>query len=150
MDIANYLSALESYDNGKRMCATLVILNLLQKISFLLHHNDVSSADINMLFSMLHLRTDSNSEVDVMFLQSYIPDSCFKDVANVLIHFTKSILSSSTNRLDWVYVIPLIHIFGRRIKPFNSAVLNSKEIMWIDTQIDISNLKRAMHNELLR
>ena len=98
-----------------------------------------------MLLSMLRLQPDISSFkcVDLQFLTSYIPDGCFKDVGQMLKDFINFILPDCLERLDWINVIPLLHIFLKKIQPFDGPVLAYNEIKWSDMLITMYKMKKA-------
>lgn len=121
-----------SKDNGRRMCSVLVIMDILFKISDRVTHNSISSDDIALLFSMLHLRPENvnqNIPPDLNFIMAFIPDQCYPGVAKVLVHFT-TILQQA--KLEWIYVIPLIHIFEKKVLPCAKPEVKSDLIKWTD------------------
>lgn len=143
LDIAGHLKSIEVNSpsvNGRRMCSVLIILNLLDKIVAGLHRDDLNSNDISVLFSMLCLKPNlarSNCD-DLDFLKMCIPYSHHKVVADFLVKFTNTILPMSNLRRpdDWLYVIPLIHIF-ENVPTFGSVPLTSNEIKWKDSRINL-------------
>lgn len=116
--------------NGKRMCSILIILELLNKLG----HKD--NNDINLLFSMLCFKPPDSSQTweDLSFLLSFIPNECHMNLAKVLVNFVNAILPvcSDLNRIEWLYVIPLVHIFQKKTVPFKPPALTSKEIRWFE------------------
>ena len=106
------------------MYSVLIILNILFKISDRVTH---SSDDIAQLFSMLYLRpldqnwSKSPKFLDLNIVMAFIPDQYYQSISKVLAHFTKYLGA----KLEWVYVIPLIHIFEKHISPYDKPAIKS-------------------------
>lgn len=138
MDIALHLVSTavdSSTTNGKRMCSILILLDLLHKLSECGKKDIVLPDDITMLFQMLCFKPDSHNPPlkleDLNYLLSFIPDKYYMDVANVLVKFTNDILpSNNLKSIEWLYVVPLIHILKKKIQPFEHPAVTSREIRW--------------------
>ena len=124
------------------MGAVLLIINLLHKISAQLMTADrLNCNQLVSLFSMLCLNPNlshSKSE-DLQFLLSFIPTECYKPISDALIYFTNNYLLDL--KIEWLYVIPLIHIFKKRVHPFENPVYDKKYIKWTDEDINLYLLK---------
>lgn len=146
LEIANCLKLVEvntSSDNGRKMCSVLVIINVL----FIIRDCSnlaLSSSQISFLFSMLRLRPHLDHSqtlkfLDMDFLRSFIPDQHHIEVAETLIHFTNLALPSGSASPEWIFVLPLIHFFQKKIHvhPFDSPALTSDTINWTDSSIKL-------------
>lgn len=132
------------------MCSILIILNLLHKLSEI----DISPDDIDILFSMLCFKPGPcDSWDDLNFLLSFIPKECRKKVANVLVKFINAIMpfSSDLQTINWLYLIPLVHIFQKKTKPFKDPTLTSKEIIWFENcGIELGHIINDQRRSALR
>lgn len=127
-------------DNGRRMRSVLVVLAVLFKASWLLIGSDTIRADeISLPFSMLRLYQEPRA-ADLTILMNSVSEKCYDEVARVFAFFTKKMLPSSFDMLQWVFVIPLIHFFRKKTKPFQDPALISKEIVWFDADIPLARL----------
>lgn len=146
LNIADHVKLVEvhnSTDNGRKMCCVLLILNVLFKISDCYHSEDIKSSQISLLFSMLRLRPHLDQSqamkfLDLDFLSSFIPDQHHIEVAKALVYFTKQVLPSGNTSPEWIFVLPLIHFFQKKIHihPFDSPALTSEKINWTDESIN--------------
>lgn len=130
-------------DNGKRVCSVLVILELLMKIDKKLERNqgiDRNISDHYYLFSMLYLISKQPQDASLNFFQSFIPDKENESVAKLLLKYMELVLPScNLERIEWLYMVPLIHILKKRIKPFDKIIVAS--LKWKDPDIDMDCLK---------
>ena len=122
-------------DNGRLMCSVLLILHVLFKVKHYVH--SVNPHEVAFLFTMLCLRPDISSHLnhkclDLTFLTSNIPQEYHVKIVDELIFFTNQMLPVASLNLEWICVIPLIHIFSKRIEPFDLPVFTSNEIQWRD------------------
>ena len=148
--IANYLKTIEVKTpslNGRRMCSVLVILNLLWKLLGHLHASDSDASEISWLFSMLYLKPHIHQPcpkcLDLEFLLDCVPQSHHKALANILTHFVKFVLQrDDLKKPEWVYVIPLIHFFSKKVKPFDAPAIATARIEWVHSGITHA-VKRA-------
>ena len=147
LDIVKHLKSIEVHsptDNGRRMCSVLVVLAVLSKASRLLfYNNEISRDEIIPPFSMLRLCQEPHHSLaaDLNILMDFVPEQHYVEVARVLAVFTNKILPSPSAISQWVYVIPLIHIFRKKTKPFQDPALVSKDIMWSDADIQLTQVK---------
>ena len=147
LDIAKDLKSSDVYsatDNGRRMCSVLVVLAVLSKASWLLFSsNEISADEISLPFSMLRLcqKPHHSHAVDLNILMDFVSEKHYVDVARVLAVFTTKILPSPSAVSEWVYVIPLVHIFRKKTKPYQDPALVSKDILWSDADIPLSQVK---------
>ncbi len=136
--IADYLMSIEvktPSTNGRRMCSALIILNLLRKISDHMHEKDLDPSEISLIFSMLYLKPEMHRPapqcLDLEFLLAYVPRSHHKALANVISFFIKRVLQSDhLKKPEWLYVIPLIHFFSKKVEPFDIPTVTAKRIEW--------------------
>ena len=135
-----------SSDNGKRVCSVLIVLDLLRKIYDKLLPSEKPNADeVIYIFSMLRLRPDISSEKfpDLNFVTNYIPQHYHERMAAVLNHFLVICLpTNNVKNADWISVIPLIHIFKKRIHPFDPPVIKTEKIQWTDRDINLILLRK--------
>lgn len=150
-DIANHLKSVTVHDssaNGRRICGVLLILKLLFRECDHFLPSDISPREISQLFSMLHLKPDIIQSgpkfSDLNFLTTFIPDQYHVQVAKALTHFTELVLPIADTTPEWVFVIPLIHVFEKRIHPFDVPALTSDTIKWTDRGINLTKVNRAM------
>lgn len=158
LDIAKHLTSIEatSSDNGRKMCSVLIILNVLFKTYRCFHRRDINAYDVSRLFSMLHLMPESyqsyratKHSLDLNFLMRYIPEDNYGEVAAALIFFVNLIVPVAV-RPEWVYVIPLIHIFDKTTQPFGNPQLTSGSISWTDKKIRLASINTNSLNEISR
>ena len=119
------------------MCSVLVIMYILFKISDRVTPSSISSDNIAQLFSMLHLRPEKVSNQippDLNFIMGFIPDQYYPEVAKVLIHFA----TIMQPKIDWVYVIPLIHILKKKVLPCAKPEVESSLIKWTDVDFKLT------------
>lgn len=146
LDVAKRLLSMEvcsSFVNGRRMYFVLVILDLLYRIWIQLLAQDKSLHDISMLFFMLCLKPNiehSSPEFeDLQLLRKFIPADYWKEIAKILVHF---INESSPTDQEWLCVIPLVHIFARKVEPFATPAFLQKQIKWTDPSINLGLIKK--------
>ena len=133
------------YDNGKRIICVLIILHLLKRIEHQLQLIDKNRNDYYFLFSMLLLRptVDPPQCIDLSYVRTFIPGNGQKDVAELLLHFIRLVLPYNTlKRMEWVYLVPLVHFLKSKTKPFAAPALHSKDIEWLDKDIDLTSIIR--------
>lgn len=127
------------------MGAVLIILTLINELKVHLKDNEVLYfTEVVAIFSMLclkpsvHLPTPKSG--DLQFLLSYIPDNNQLSIANMLIYLTNSHLRNPKHLkiIKWLNVIPLIHIFKKKVTPFDTP---GRDINWIDEDIKLHFLK---------
>lgn len=143
MEIIYQLISLEEYSNGKRICSGLLLLCLLHNLAK--HFREIDASDISTIFSMLLLKpTIEQSKPkceDLRMLNTLISIHYQEYVANILVDLVNFILPVREVCVDcqWLHVIPLIHIFKRKIlKP-----LYETQLSWLgDDGIELSVLKR--------
>jgi hypothetical protein len=147
-NIAICVSSIEmgnSTDNGKKPCSALIILDILFKSSRLYRYSDVPLNCIKLIFSMLQMKPELHPAQrpkfsDLEFLMAYIPEHYHSHIAEVLVYFTNQVLPIDSGKLEWVYVLPLIHIFGKRVTAFDSPKLKSASIKWMDEKINLDTV----------
>lgn len=159
LDIADCLKLVDvhnSGDNGRKMCSVLVIINLLFEISDSFK-SDINPSQISFLFSMLRLRPHLEQSqimkfLDLDFLGRFIPDQHHIEVAKTLIHFTKKVLPSGSAGPEWIFVLPLIHFFQKKIHlyPFDSPALTSEKINWSDKNFNLYMLSPYTKEKISR
>jgi hypothetical protein len=149
-DIARYVSSHEvgdSSDNGKKACSALIILDIFFKLKFSHQPSDVPPNYIKTIFSMLQMRPElppmqRPKFSDLNFLMMYIPDCYYTKIAEVLVHFTNQVLPTDSGKPEWVYVLPLIHIFDRRVTAFDFPELKSASIRWTDEKVNLDTVSK--------
>lgn len=150
MDLATYLKHINvtSPDiNGKRMCAVLTIFCFLDKTNLHLL-KEVNQSEIAELMCMLRLKPGSHRHfIEFNHLTSFIPDNQYNTVSRFLIRFIEFILPTS---VEWVNVVPVLHIFQNRIKPCEASGQSYKynTIIWTEAGIDWSKLKKSVSTEV--
>ena len=114
----------------------------------LLKPEKLNSNEIDILFSMLRLKPDSSQKcADLNFVRNYIPQDYHEHVGDVLVYFMKLCLpTNNLKSVDWVYVVPLIHIFKKKINPFDTPTRISQKIKWTDGNIDLTLLRKPATN----
>lgn len=135
------------------MCSVLIILDLLSKILDRLR--GIKPSNISMLFSMLRLQPDISKSpyscTDLRFLQNYLGERSCRDVAGVLVKFTNLMLSTGiASQLEWVNVIPLIHIFKQRVESFGPPALKYDDICWTDPDLKLLHIKPQTSDAILK
>ena len=146
IDIAKHLKRIDvnsSTDSGRRMCVVLLIIVLLFKIQ---KFQDLINFDyITLLFSMLHIMRPPERPgvqqvpnfLDLAVIMARVPEDKLIQVSNALLFFNRQILPISSDRLDWVYIIPLIHIFSKKVKISEKRTLLYNEIEWKDENLQL-------------
>ena len=131
------------------MCSILVILCLFRRM--IPDHAKLNSFDLEflcILFEMLRLVPhEVNSqwkceELDVIF--TFIGDTAYGEVATCLGDFTNLVIERcKLSKPEWLHIIPLIHIFQKKVKPFERAATKSDSIQWQDNCIKLHLAKRT-------
>lgn len=157
MDIINFLKSVDissSFGNGKRMAAVFIVLNLINEVKVHLTDNQgVYFNEVGTIFSMLCLKPDVHLPTpksgDLQFLLTYIPVQSQLSIANVLIGFTNGLLRNVKHFkiIKWLNVIPLIHIFKKKVIPFDPPV---RDINWIDEDVRLHLVKGYSTDSALR
>lgn len=135
-------------DNGRRMSCSLVILGLLRKVLNNLEEQDKSPEDYLFFFSMLYFmprQEPMKNSADLSIVLSFIPSAEHSVMADVLVYFVNKVLEKGytlCERLEWLYVIPLIHILKGQTKPFDDPTVILDEIKWMDDNVNLLLLKQ--------
>jgi hypothetical protein len=144
LDIAKHLKSVDintATDNGRRMCGVLVVTVLLSKV---LH---INADEISLLFSMLHLWQEPGCTeakcADLNILMDFVSEQHYEEVSENLVKCANTIIPSASGVSEWIYVVPLIHIFQKKIEPFQSPALTSKDMKWFDPCIRLYQLKNT-------
>ena len=138
-----------SHDNGRRMCSALVILDLIFRLSSDGFDKYFVTNEIVILFSMLHLRPEARQcYVDLDFLCSIIPVSYHAKIADMLIYFTNKVLPEAEPGSSWVHIVPLIHLFNKKIKAFEEPKMRSADISWNDSMLRLHLLNALSFKNL--
>lgn len=137
------------------MCSVLIILDTLFKMSRFYHRSDIDRSWISLLFSMLRLRPELKQSqapkfLDLTFLSAFIPDPYHREVAKALVYFTEQVLLDGGAKPEWINVLPLIHIFEKRIHPFDSPALTSEKINWTDKSVNLGRISQHTKAEISR
>ena len=96
------------------------------------------------MFGMLRfvphqLDTQWKSE-DLEVLLNFVPEGAYDQIATCLEEFTNFVIKERQLREpQWLYVLPLIHIFRKKIKPFDKPATTN--IQWEDNNIKLSLAK---------
>ena len=147
LDIIIYVRGVEIHsasDNGKRMCTVLIILVLLYKIEANIHPDDVI-----MVLSLLRLRPPETRDVqvpkflDLLLVMRSIPEDFHAEMSAILSRFKNYVLYIATEELEWVYIIPLIHILSKQVKPLEELALTiSEKIQWRDDSLPLYEINQ--------
>ena len=146
-ELSSEVPAKTAYDNGRRICCVLIILYLLKRIENQLQSSDKNNNDYYFLFSMLLLKPNDEPRrcTDLSYVRTFISAHGHKAVADLLLHFVNRVLSSNNlQRMEWIFVIPLVHFLKDKTKPFADPALHSKNIEWLDKDIDLTNIIRKV------
>lgn len=130
--------------NGKRICAVLTIFRLFNET-----HTDLQNVindNIAELFSMLRLKPGNyRHSIELNYLTSFIPDDQYEVIAGIFVRFINLIIPTN---IEWVYVIPILHIFQKRIKHCEVSEISYKDIQWTDQLIDESEIKTPISKQI--
>ena len=128
------------------MCSVLIILMLLSKViqdqhfKLEMFHLEELCSMFGMLCLAPHqLDTQWKSE-DLDILLNFVPEVAYDEIATCLEEFINSVIEERQLRgPQWLYVLPLIHIFRKKIKPFEKPA--TTDIQWDDNKIKLSLAK---------
>lgn len=127
-----------SIQNGKIMASVLCILYLLHSIKKHLERSNRNDNAVIKLLSILRLQPYFSESVPKCLewdtIVKIVPTSCHEKIADVLESYINSLLSQH-NFMEWLYILPLIHLLKKKTTPFNNPVLNSESIQWTDSTI---------------
>lgn len=132
---------MEVCDYGKQICSVLVILGVLYRSSTFYRSDVINHNEISMLFALLRLGTESQARTSMALnvIMEFVSDQSV-DVADMLLYFGKK-LSVADPPSEWIYVIPMIHIFQGYMKPFEHPKLTSGSIKWTDKTFEMTKSK---------
>ena len=136
-------------DNGKRMVSVISIICLLLKLKSnnQIKWEAITLKDISVMLSMLVLKPDfsipkSPKCEELGLLSAISPKARLPDVISAIIQLTNYFICHwGQFKLEWIYVLPLIHTLKNEAKPFGEPCLNSKEIKWYDVNIKMKHLE---------
>lgn len=148
--VASHLKSINTTshrESGRKMYSVLVILCLLKRM--IPEHCRLEALPLEELcsvFDMLCLaphRVGSqwkSENLDVLL--SSIPETAYGELATCLETFTNLVIERCRlRRLQWLYVLPLIHIFQKKIKPFENPATKFGDIQWVDHKIYLHRVR---------
>ena len=86
------------------------------------------------------LDTQQWKSEDLDVLLNFVPEAAYDENATCLEEFTNFVIKERQLRgPQWLYVLPLIHIFRKKINPFEKPA--TTDIQWEDNKIKLSLAK---------
>ena len=156
-DILEHLECIDiksRHEYGERMCSVLVILRLLQKVipqdtpihTFLdyykLHTNWIVRCFSMMLMEPEEIKPNQWVIKELDVLMKFVHSKSYSEVSNCLVTMVNYVIKDKhLLQCQWLYVLPLIHIFRLRIKPFENR--NLSNIQWDDEDVKLPTMMRT-------
>ena len=132
-------------ENGKRMSSVLVILCCLHDmIPIYIKMDQIQPQTKSTLLYMLRLMPDPVQRkcLDWEYLMTMIPPTFKKTVYEAVLGFTADLAHTEyLSKPQWLYSVPLVHLLGGTIQPFQEMCLNPSKVPWVDELIDLRTIR---------
>ena len=129
------------------MSSVLVILCCLHHIIMIpsfFKMNQIYPQNKSALLYMLHLMPDPVQRkcLDWEYLMNMIPPKFKTTVYEAVLEFTVNLgHTEHLSKPQWLYSVPLVHLLGGAIQPFQEMCLNPSEVPWVDELIDLRTIR---------
>ena len=138
-------------ENGKRMSSVLVILCCLHNmIPKCIKRNQLYLLTKSTLLYMLRLMPDLVQKrcLDWEYLKTMIPPRFKKTVYEAVLGFTMDLgHTENLSQPHWLYSVPLIHLLGGTIQPFQELCLDPSKVPWEDKVIGLSTIRSKTYTK---